>query len=175
MSNFVDNAAKIVYNQIVYFFEKKRKNMNWFLDFLKNPFLLVALAGWIASQTMKIFTHAFVYKEWDFKRFFGDGGMPSSHSSTVSALTTFAGLNYGFASFQFGFCMIFTLIVCRDAVGVRRETGKQAIIINELKKLLSNEKIDEIKLKEFVGHTPVQVVAGIVVGVITALIINLVI
>ena len=62
-----------------------------------------------------------------------------------------------------------------DAVGVRRETGKQAVIINELKKLLSNEKIDEIKLKEFVGHTPVQVFAGVIVGIITALIMNLII
>lgn len=149
--------------------------MNWFFDLVRNPFLLVAVAGWLASQAMKIFTHALVYKEWDFKRFFGDGGMPSSHSSTVFALTTFAGLNYGFASFQFAVCFVFSLIVCRDAVGVRRETGKQAVIINELKKLLSNEKIDEIKLKEFVGHTPVQVFAGVIVGIITALIMNLII
>ena len=149
--------------------------MNWFLDFLRNPFLLVAVAGWFTSQTMKIFTHAILYREWDLKRFLGDGGMPSSHSTTVFALTTFAGLNYGFASFQFAVCAVFSLIVCRDAVGVRMETGKQSIIINELKKLLSNEKIDNIKLKEFVGHTPVQVLAGVVVGIITALVMNLII
>lgn len=149
--------------------------MNWLFDFLRNPFLLVAVVGWFASQTMKIFTHAIIYKKWDLKRFFGDGGMPSSHSTTVFALTTFAGLNYGFASFHFAVCAVFSLIICRDAVGVRRETGKQSIIINELKQLLSNEKIDNIKLKEFVGHTPVQVLAGVVLGIITALVMNLII
>ncbi|MBO5716367.1 MAG: divergent PAP2 family protein [Clostridia bacterium] len=149
--------------------------MNWFFDLLRNPFLQTAIAGWFASQTMKIFTHAIIYREWDLKRFFGDGGMPSSHSTTVTALTVFAGLNYGFSSFQFAVCMVFTMIVCRDAVGVRLETGKQAMIINELKNLLSNEKIKEIKLKEFVGHTPVQVFAGIVVGIIVALVMNLII
>lgn len=152
--------------------------MKWFLDFLSNPFLHVAIAGWFASQTMKIFTHAIVYKEWDLKRFLGDGGMPSSHSSMVSALTVFSGLTYGFASFQFGVCMIFSLIVCRDAVGVRRETGKQSVIINEIKKLLSNEKnekIDTIKLKEFVGHTPLQVLAGVILGTIVAIVMNFVV
>ena len=146
--------------------------MNWFLDLLHNPFLLTAVAGWLSSQVMKVFTHAVIYKEWDFKRFWGDGGMPSSHTATVSSLGFMAGLTYGFASFQFAVCAIFTMVVCRDAMGVRLETGKQAVVINELKKLLSNEKIDEIKLKEFVGHTPVQVIAGLVLGLIVALVMN---
>jgi acid phosphatase family membrane protein YuiD len=149
--------------------------MKWLLDFLHNPFLITALSAWFTSQTLKIFTHAITYKKWDFKRFFGDGGMPSSHTATVSSLATFSGLCYGFSSFEFGIAALLTMIVCRDAVGVRMETGKQNVIINELKKLLSNEKIDNIKLKEFVGHTPVQVMAGVVVGIITALVMNLII
>ena len=149
--------------------------MKWFLDLIRNPFVLTAVAGWFTSQTMKIFTHAIVYKEWKPSRFFGDGGIPSSHATTVTSLAVFTGLVYGFASFQFAICAIFTMVVCRDAVGVRLETGKQSIILNEIKKLLSNEKIDEIRLKEFVGHTPVQVLAGVIWGTIVAIVMNILI
>ena len=149
--------------------------MNWLLDLLRNPFLLTAVAAWFVSQTLKIFTHAFVYGKWELKRFFGDGGMPSSHTATVSALALFAGLSFGFASFQFAIGALFTMIVCRDAVGVRRETGKQNMIINELLKMIESEEIAEIKLKKFVGHTPLQVVGGLIVGIVVALLMNLVI
>ena len=138
--------------------------MNWLLDLLRNPFLITAISAWFASQTLKVFTHAIAYREWDIKRFFGDGGMPSSHTATVSSLAAFAGLSCGFGSFEFGVCTILTMIVCRDAVGVRNETGKQNIIINELKKMIESKEIAEIKLKKFVGHTPLQVVGGVIVG-----------
>ena len=142
--------------------------MNWFLDLLRNPFMITAISAWFTSQTLKIFTHAIAYKQWDLKRFFGDGGMPSSHTATVSALATFAGLAYGFASFEFAIGALFTMIVCRDAVGVRRETGKQNLIINELKKMIESKEIAEIKLKKFVGHSPLQVVGGLIVGILVA-------
>lgn len=142
--------------------------MNWFLDLLRNPFLLTALAAWFTSQTLKIFTHAAAYKEWDIKRFFGDGGMPSAHTATVSSLAAFAGMTCGFASFEFGIAALLTLIVCRDAVGVRHETGKQNLIINELKKMIESKEIAEIKLKTFVGHTPLQVFCGLLVGISVA-------
>ena len=149
--------------------------MNWFLDLLRNPFLLTAVAAWFTSQALKIITHAIAYGEWDIKRFLGDGGMPSSHTATVSALAIFAGLTYGFASFQFAIGTLFTMIVCRDAVGVRMETGKQSLIINELKKMIESKEIAEIKLKKFVGHTPLQVVGGLVVGLAVALLMFLVV
>ncbi len=142
--------------------------MNWLLDLLRNPFLITAIAAWFTSQLLKVFTHAIAYKEWDFKRFFGDGGMPSSHTATVSALAAFAGMSYGFASFQFAISALFTMIVCRDAVGVRMETGKQNLIINELKKMIESKEIAQIKLKKFVGHTPLQVIGGLIVGIIVA-------
>lgn len=146
--------------------------MKWLLDLLRNPFLLTAIIGWMTSQTMKIFTHAIVYKEWKPSRFFGDGGIPSSHAATVTSLAIFAGIKCGFASVEFAIAMVLTMVVCRDAVGVRLETGKQAIILNEIKHLFDNEKIDEIKLKEFVGHTPVQVVAGVLWGTTVAIIMS---
>ena len=146
--------------------------MKWLLDLLRNPFLLTAIIGWMTSQTMKIFTHAIVYKEWKPSRFFGDGGIPSSHAATVTSLAIFVGIKCGFASVEFAIAMVLTMVVCRDAVGVRLETGKQAIILNEIKHLFDNEKIDEIKLKEFVGHTPVQVVAGVLWGTTVAIIMS---
>lgn len=146
--------------------------MKWLIDWLRNPFFLTAIAGWFTSQLMKIFTHAIIYKEWKPSRFFGDGGIPSSHAATVTSLAIFTGISCGFSSFQFAISAIFTMVVCRDAVGVRRETGKQAVILNELKKFFNNEKIDDIKLKEFVGHTPVQVCAGVIWGTVVALIMH---
>lgn len=149
--------------------------MDWLFDLLRNPFLLTSIAAWFTSQTLKIFTHAIAYREWDVKRFFGDGGMPSSHTATVSSLATFTGLAYGFASFQFAIGALFTMIVCRDAVGVRMETGKQNMIINELKKMIESKEIAEIKLKKFVGHTPLQVLGGLIVGIAVAVIMYLII
>jgi len=142
--------------------------MEWILDLFKNPFLLTSIAAWFVAQAMKVFTHAIAYKEWDFKRFFGDGGMPSAHTATVSSLAAFAGITYGLASFEFALGTIITVVICRDAVGVRYETGKQAQIINELRAMIESKETAEIKLKEFVGHTPLQVLMGAILGVCVA-------
>ena len=106
---------------------------------------------------------------------FGDGGMPSCHSATVTSLATITGISFGLASFEFGVVTILAIVVCHDAMGVRLETGKQAIILNEIIKAfddLSAEKLPEVKLKEFVGHTPIQVLAGIILGFVMALILH---
>lgn len=148
--------------------------MNFFVDFFSNRFLIVVVASWFFSQLLKGIIHAIVYKEWDIKRFFGDGGMPSAHSATVSSLMTFAGITYGFDSFEFAVCAIFAIIVCRDAVGVRWETGKQAMVLNDLRRIIESEETDDIKLKEFVGHNPVQVVAGFLLGIAVAALMSLI-
>lgn len=142
--------------------------LDWIIDFLSNPFLITAVISWLLAQTLKVITHAMVYHEFDIKRFFGDGGMPSAHTATVSSLAFLAGIIYGFGSFNFAICAIFTVVVCRDAVGVRMETGKQAVILNEIRKNYENESIEEIKLKEFVGHTTSQVMGGMILGIIVA-------
>lgn len=148
--------------------------MEFIFDLLHNPFLVISAVAWLSSQIMKVITHAIIYKEWDIKRFFGDGGMPSTHTATVSSLMAFAGIAYGLDSFQFAVCFILTIIICRDAVGVRWETGKQAKIINELRKIIESDETDEIKLKEFVGHNPVQVATGFILGVAVAIIMSFV-
>lgn len=149
--------------------------MEWLLDVFLNKYLLTATISWFVGQILKTIIHWRIYKKFDIKRMFGDGGMPSCHSATVTSLATITGINFGLASFEFGVATILAIVVCHDAMGVRLETGKQAIILNEIIKAfddLSAEKLPEVKLKEFVGHTPIQVLAGIILGFVMALILH---
>ena len=142
--------------------------MNWFQELLSNPFLLIGLSSWFWAQLIKTIIHAIVTKSIDFTRLIGDGGMPSGHSATVCAVATSAGILYGLGSFPFAISVIVAIIVMHDAMGVRLETGRQAVIINDIVEAfnsLASEKLPEAKLKEFVGHTPLQVIAGILLGV----------
>lgn len=138
-----------------------------------NPFLIIPLSAWLAAQVLKTLIYWAINRKFDIRRMFGDGGMPSGHSATVTALATLSALVYGFDSFSFAVTAILAIIVCHDASGVRLETGKQAEVINDLIEvvdMLTTEELPEVKLKEFVGHTPIQVAAGIVVGIVNAVI-----
>ena len=147
--------------------------MDWLIDLLTNKFLLVSLSSWFVAQVLKTILYAVETKKLDINRLFGDGGMPSGHSATVTSLATFCGLNFGFDSFQFAVTAILAIIVCHDAMGVRLETGKQAVAINEILEafeLIRPDKISEANLKEFVGHTPIQVMAGSLLGILNAVV-----
>lgn len=142
--------------------------MNWFPDLITNPFLLTALSSWAAAQVLKVIIYALLQRKLDWSRLFGDGGMPSGHSATVTSLAAFSALTFGTGSFEFALSTVFAIVVCHDAMGVRQETGKQAVILNEIIRsfsILTEEKLPEVKLKEFVGHTPIQVAAGILLGI----------
>ena len=144
--------------------------MDWLLDLISNPFLIAGVSAWAVAQVVKTIIHAIINKKIVWERMVGDGGMPSGHSATVTAMCVMSALFYGLGSFQFAVSGILAIIVCHDAMGVRLETGKQAQLINELTKAFevwTKEDIPEIKLKEFVGHTPIQVIAGIILGVST--------
>ena len=147
--------------------------MEWFWDMLTNPYLLTAMSAWALAQVVKTILHALVNGKLDWERLFGDGGMPSGHSATVSSLAVFCALMHGTHTHEFAVAAILAIIVCHDAMGVRQETGKQAVLINELiegfQKLAVEHKLPAIELKEFVGHTPLQVLAGITLGVLDAL------
>lgn len=146
--------------------------MNWFYELITNPFLLTALSSWAIAQVLKVFINAAINQTWDLERLFGDGGMPSGHSATVASLAVFTALRCGTGSFQFAMAAIFAIIVCHDAMGVRLETGKQAALLNDLVEafnILSTEDLPEVKLKELVGHTPTQVSAGVIIGILNAL------
>lgn len=145
--------------------------MDQFIAILTNPFLITAVSSWLIAQVIKTILYAIANKKLDITRLFGDGGMPSGHSATVTSLAVICGLVYGTGSFEFALSSILAIIVCHDATGVRQETGKQALVIKELLRAfeeLSEEKLPEVKLKEFVGHTPIQVLAGILLGIANA-------
>ena len=139
----------------------------------QNRVLLSAAAGWAAAQILKTIIHGLLEGEWKLERMVGSGGMPSSHAATVCALVTAAAYNYGPNSFEFTISFLLAIIVLHDARGVRLETGKQAEILNEIVKYLRMEEghttLPEKELKELIGHTPVQVGAGMVIGFIVGI------
>ena len=150
--------------------------MNFVMGILSNRILLASFWAWLIAQILKTIIYVAVNKNFNPERLVGDGGMPSSHSATVMALVTSTAFYYGSDTFEFAVTAILALIVMHDAMGVRLETGKQAKAINEmtefLEKLSGTELSNEEKLKEFVGHTPLQVVMGSVLGIIVALILH---
>lgn len=137
---------------------------------LNNHILFAALIGWFVAQGLKIPIYHHLEHKWDFSRFHGSGGMPSSHSSMVVSAAIMAGGIYGFDSGVFAIGVVLACIVMYDAAGVRRETGTQATVINQiLKDLLMNGKpITDEELKELVGHTPLEVAAGALCGVLVS-------
>lgn len=145
-------------------------------ELINNEILWVSLLAWAVAQILKLLISSIVNRKFDFKRLVGDGGMPSVHTAFVSALAAMCGGVCGFDSVYFAISLVFLLVVMRDAIGVRRETGKQAKSIKELAETINQiflEKDEEIrteKLKEFVGHTPLQVFFGLITGVSVALI-----
>ena len=147
--------------------------MTFFEEFFSNHIFLTAACGWLVAQILKTLIHLIVSKKFVAERLVGSGGMPSSHSATVCALVTAVCYEYGAGSFEFAISVILAIIVMYDAMGVRRETGIQAKVLNEMLEAFSTmgkKMSPEEKLKEFVGHTPVQVVAGILLGVVNALV-----
>lgn len=146
--------------------------MNLLAELLTNVYLMTAISSWAIAQILKTIIHAILHKKLDLYRLFGDGGMPSGHSATVSSLAMICALQFGAGSAEFAIAAIFAIVVCHDAMGVRLETGKQAMLLNEITKafdVLTTEKLPEVKLKEFVGHTPIQVMAGILLGIANAI------
>lgn len=136
----------------------------------KYKFLIIPIIAWATVQLFKFISDALTNRRINFKRLVETGGMPSSHSSTVTSLMTAIGLSEGFSSAIFAVSFVFSIIVMYDAAGVRRAAGKQATILNQL--INSNQvKVDtNEKLKELLGHTPFQVFVGAIYGIIVGII-----
>ncbi len=148
--------------------------MNYIIAALNNPVFMSAAWGWLSAQILKVIIYTIVNKDFDPSRLLGDGGMPSSHSATVMGLVTASIICYGTDSFEFAVSAILAIIVMHDAMGVRRETGRQAVVLNNMMDLFEQMGSDlpfEKKLKEFVGHTPLQVTMGAILGVIIGLVV----
>ena len=109
--------------------------MDFFRGLLANEIFISAALGWFIAQILKTIIHLALTKEFVLERMVGNGGMPSSHSATVCALATATGLHYGFGGFEFAMATFFGIIVMNDAMGVRLETGKQAIVLNDMMEL----------------------------------------
>lgn len=137
-------------------------------ELLENKILLCALLGWFVAQILKVFFVLIKDKRLDISRFVGSGGMPSSHSSFVIALTTAVGYENGLNSALFAVCLVFSFVVMYDASGVRRSAGKQAQILNKIIENFGHENLEVTgeRLKELLGHTHVEVFAGAILGII---------
>ena len=146
--------------------------MNFFQGLFSNTIFISAASGWLIAQILKTVIHLYFTKTFVAERLVGSGGMPSSHSATVCALCTATSYEYGSDSFEFAICLIVALIVMYDAMGVRRETGIQASLLNNIIETFSEMGHSEFdateRLKEFVGHTPLQVVVGAILGILIA-------
>ena len=141
--------------------------MSYLQQLISNSVLITALIGWFAAQVLKMIL-VWDKKKFDFKRIIGSGGMPSSHSSFVMALT----MSIGFNSVAFAISAVMSFVVMYDAAGVRRSAGQQAAILNKLVESVMNADFSktEKRLKELLGHTPIEVFAGAILGVIIAII-----
>lgn len=142
---------------------------------LHNPVFIGPAIAWFFAQGIKIVLELVLNRTFSIERFFGSGGMPSSHSATVTALAVATAARYGFSGFEFPLAFFFAFIVMYDARGVRRETGEQAKAINAMIKFIESMGTDipgPDEFKELVGHTPLQVAAGAVLGFIIGLIVS---
>jgi len=144
--------------------------MRFFIANFKFNILFTTFIAWLIAQSLKVLFGVLREKRFNFKWFVGTGGMPSSHAAAVSALTTSVGLHTGFSSPHFAIALLFTIIVLFDAQGVRRASGEQAEILNKiLDDIYWKKRIKDDRLKELLGHTPVEVLAGTVLGIVVAL------
>ena len=136
--------------------------------FWKYEYLIVPFFVWFGIQLFKVIYDRCETKKWHWRRLFGFGGMPSSHSAIVICITTLLGKKYGIDSPLFAMSFIFSMIVMADAAGVRKNVGEQAKVLNDI--LESNGKTNYQKLQEMTGHTPFQVVVGALIGLLAGLI-----
>ena len=150
--------------------------MDIWQEMLSNQILMSAVAGWVVAQRLKTIIDCTLNHDFSAERLVGAGGRPSSHSSTVCALVVSSGMCCGVSSPEFAVGFVLAAVVMYDAIGVRQETGKQAKLLNMILEQdlfkLNNHEFQK-KLKEFVGHTPLQVFAGAVLGIVIALLIDM--
>jgi acid phosphatase family membrane protein YuiD len=135
----------------------------------QNHVLLTGLASWILAQALKIPIDLIQTRHWNWALFFAAGGMPSSHSALVTSTAAAVGLHYGFDNPIFGVATALAMIVVYDATGIRRQAGMQAQKINVLvEELLKGHPINQEHLREVLGHTPLEAIGGMFLGLVMA-------
>ncbi len=140
-----------------------------FIQAINNKIFMTTLSAWLIAQTIKVTIGVMREKRFDFRWFVGTGGMPSSHAAGAGCLANAIGLQYGFDSVYFALAASFAIVVMFDAQGVRRAAGRQAHILNKITEdIYWRGRINEHRLRELVGHTPIEVIAGALLGIIIA-------
>ncbi len=139
--------------------------------FWTESILVTSILSWFLAQVLKVFSELIQNRKFDFRRFVGSGGMPSSHAAFVTSLATAVGLKTGFESTEFAISAVFALVVMYDAAGVRRAAGQQARILNKMIADWENSDFSnsDKHLKELLGHTPKEVFAGALLGIVIAI------
>jgi acid phosphatase family membrane protein YuiD len=141
------------------------------LDIFQNKVLIAVMIAWLLAQALKIPTEYLRSRRWMWAMFFAAGGMPSSHTALMVAGTLAVGLYHGFDNPLFAIAVGVTMIIAHDAAGVRRQAGKHAERINLLVgELLHGHTLKEEELKEVIGHTPLEVIGGIILGLLVAIV-----
>ena len=136
---------------------------------MKNKIFMTTLSAWIIAQIIKVTIGVIKEKKFDFRWFVGTGGMPSSHAAGASCLAAAIGFEYGFNSVSFALAASFAIVVMFDAQGVRRASGRQARILNKIMEdIYWQKRIHDNQLRELIGHTPIEVIAGFLLGVTIA-------
>lgn len=144
--------------------------MYYIKEITNNHILGVSILSWFIAQSLKVVITLIYDHKIDFSKFFASGGMPSSHSSFVVALAISIGQIYGYDGVLFAIAAVFSCIVMYDAANVRLHAGKQAAMINQIIAVLEDPNLNpEERLKEILGHTPLQVIAGAILGIIVAI------
>jgi acid phosphatase family membrane protein YuiD len=142
-----------------------------FSQLVENKIFMTTLSAWLIAQMIKVSIGVIREKKFDFRWFVGTGGMPSSHATGASCLATAIGLEYGFNSVYFALAASFAIVVMFDAQGVRRASGRQARILNKvMEDIYWQGRIKENRLRELIGHTPIEVIIGFFLGIIIAII-----
>lgn len=141
--------------------------MDFFNQLYYNQTLWTTALAWFVAQMFKVILVLMTERKFDFRRFIGSGGMPSSHSAFVTSLAVMVGFEHGFDSSLFAICFVLALVVMYDASGVRRAAGKQAMVLNQIIENWENDdaELQDERLKELLGHTPLEVIAGAALGV----------
>lgn len=142
--------------------------MNYSQQFIKNEFFWCAFTSWFLAQVLKIFFYYLKEKHWDISRFVKPGGMPSSHTAPLAALTTLIGIKVGFNSAIFVLSFFITTIVMYDAAGVRKASGEHAKLLNRITKKIFPEEYKN--LPEILGHSAKEVAGGLILGIIVGII-----
>lgn len=144
---------------------------SFFNQLSKNHVFLTVLVAWLIAQSAKVCLGVINERRFNFSWFVDTGGMPSSHAATVSALATAIGIEYGIHTPIFALTLVFAWIIMMDAQGFRRSAGKQAELLNViLDDIYWKKKVKEERLKELLGHTPVEVLIGTLIGILVAVI-----